>query len=427
MTAERILRAAPLMLLAEQAAFALTGLATQLLLARAVTPATFGAYSVASTFFLIAAIAHQTCVIEPMLVFSAGRLRDALPRYHRLLLGRWSIRFSLGLVAAGLAPAAFALARGAAPVAAALLAFALAAPPILYLWLLRRIAFALGRPGLSLAATLIHAAATLGLLGAARALGGLGPAAAILGPALAAVAASAFLARRLSWPPGSATPPADLRARHLAYGRWALGAEAVNWALTNGPLLVPPLWLGLAAAAQLRMLALVFMPLSQASAVASLLLLRRFARTGGGDAMTTITALLGFAGGGAAYTLATVAAWTKAEPHLLGPDYRIEPLLLAIAGCGATCLVAAQAFIVNLRARERTGAVLAASLVALATLAALLPAALPHGVAGVLTAQAAAWGAALLAAGLLATLPAVSARARHFPGETGTTEPEAAP
>lgn len=400
--ATRPRRMAPLLVLGEQAAFALTNLASQLLLARAVTPDAFGAYTVASTFLFMAAIVHQTCLIEPMVVFSAGRLRRALPSYHGLLLGRWSMAFGIACGAVALMLAVLATALGTGQIGAALAAFAAVAPFVLHLWLLRRMAFSLGRPDLSFTATLIYAGATLSAIGAMLAFGALGVTGAILASGFAAAAGSVFLTARLRWPARTDSAPRDLVARHLRYGRWALGAEAVNWAQTSGPILILPLWLGLAASAELRMLALVFMPLLQVASVASLILLRHLAGNARPDPAAIITTFLTLAGGAAAYTLAVVAGWTGIGPKLLGAGYAIDPVLIAIGGCGATCLVAAQAFIVTLRARERTGAVLAANLAALLMLAALMPAALPHGVRGVVTAQAIAWAVALVVSGLLA-------------------------
>jgi O-antigen/teichoic acid export membrane protein len=364
-----------------------------------------------------------------MVVFSAGRLRAAVAPYHAVLLRVWSPRFSLGIVAAALGLAALAWWLRAAPVAAALVAFGATAPVVLYLWLLRRIAFSLGRPDLSLAATLIYGGATLSLMGLAIAGGGLGVNGAILLTGVAAAGASGFLARRLRWPASTGHPPADLARRHLRYGRWALGAEAVNWALTSGPILILPLWLGLRAAAELRMLGLVFMPLLQVASVASLLLLHRLAGARRADPMTVLTAFFVLAGGGAAYALAAVVGAPSLIPRVLGAEYPLDAPLLAIAGCGATCLVAAQAFIVALRARERTGSVLAANLVALLLLLALLPAALPFGVPGVAAAQGAGFAGAMLAAALLSTrrVHAALKTWQPFPGERRKTEPEPAP
>ncbi|PZQ51252.1 MAG: hypothetical protein DI556_03520 [Rhodovulum sulfidophilum] len=399
--------AAPLAV-GEQALFALTNLGLQVLLARSVPAEAFGAYTVASTFLFIAAVAHQTCLVEPMVVLGAGPLRDALAPYHARLLRRWSALIGLALLLLGLAAAAGAAWLGASDLARACAAFAVATPAILHLWLLRRIAFALGRVDLSAAATAIYAAATLALSVAALAFGRFGLGAAILAPAAAAAVASAALRARLRWPAAAAPPPDGLVARHLAYGRWALGAEAAAWALTNGPVLLAPLWLGLAAAGELRALGLAFMPLLQIASVASLLLLRRFAGEGVGVATRRRVFLL-LGTGGALYTLAATALGPWLLPRLLGPDYALTPALLATAGLGATCLVAAQAFVTALRAETRTASVLAANLAALTVFAGLAPIAAAQGLLGVTLAQTLGAATSLLvAAGLANRRPALA-------------------
>jgi O-antigen/teichoic acid export membrane protein len=393
--------AAPLAI-GEQALFALANLALQILLARAVSQRDFGAYTVASTFLFIAAVAHQTCLVEPMVVLGAGRLRGAIAPYHARLLGGWSVVASLGVAGAGMGLAGIAALLGWGAIAVALAAFAAAAPVILYLWLLRRIAFALGRIDLSAAATALYAGTTGALAVAALALGLFGTGTAILATGVAAALACVFLRARLRWPPATEAPPPRLWALHLAYGRWALGAEVVAWALANAPILAAPAWLGLAAAAELRALGLLFMPLLQVASVASLLLLRRFAGTGGVDRATQTRAFLLLGGGGALYALGVVALGPALIPRVFGVEYRLDAAVLATAGFGATCLVAAQAFVVALRAAERTRPVLFANLAALSLLVLLAPGAARHDLLGITTAQAAAAAAALLVAALLA-------------------------
>ena len=417
-------RLTPLFALAEQAAFALTGLALQILLARTAAPEAFGAYAVASNFLLVAAIAQQTCVIEPMVVFSAGRPAGAVAGYHAALTGAWSAGIGLGLAALALLAAGLAQALGASGIAPPLAAFAAGGPPVLHLWLLRRIAFARGRADLSLAATLLYAALTLGLLGAALGLGRLGPVAAILASGAGAGVAAAALAFRLGARPGSARKaPRGMLGRHLAYGAPALGAEAAAWALTSGPVLLLPLWLGLAAAAELRLLALVFMPLLQIGSVASLLLLREMAAPGGSRAPSRASRALG--GSAAAYALAAALIGPALAPRLFGPGYALGPGLIGLAGAGAALLVATQPFLAALRARRRARAVLAAHCAALAALALALPLAAPLGLPGIALAQALAAATLLAAAAALAGRPDPAALAEWQPFRSDTGEPTA--
>ncbi len=407
-------RLTPLLALAEQAAFALTSLALQILLARSVTPEVFGGYAVAATFLLVAALAHQTCLIEPMIIFSAGRPPAEVAGYHRALVGAWSGWLSLGLGLLALLLVAVAAAFGAPAIARPLGALALGAPPVLSLWLLRRIAFARGRADLSLAATLLYATLTLGLAAAAFGFGQLGPVTAILACGAGAAVAAIALALHLGVRPGrAAAAPRRTGRRHLAYGAPALGAEAAAWALTNAPVLALPVWQGLAAAAELRLLGLLLMPLLQIGSVASLVLLRDMAASG--RAAVPRHAVRALAAGALAYALAAVLFGPTLAPRLFGPGYAPGGALIALAGAGAALLVAAQPFIASLRARRRAGDVLAAHCAALATLALALPFAGPLGLPGVVLAQTLAAATLLAAAALRARRPGGAALAEWQP------------
>lgn len=394
----------PFLALSEQAIFAVVNLLLQVLLARTVTPEQFGAYSVANAFFFIVAIIHQTCLVEPMFVFGATRFRMVQRQYHAALRWRWTIIFSLGVIAIGGPLAAIAWMMDS-PVALDLAVFTLVSPIILYLWLLRRIAFALGQIHLATIAVAIYAVVLFALAGGAWAAGGLTTLSAILFTGIAATMGSLALRIGLRRAERDASrgdgggdlPAAEMVRAHVHYGRWALGAEALAWALINGPILILPLWLGLASAAQLRALNLVFMPLLQVVSVASMLLLRSHARTGGGAPRQVVLrdwALL--AGGAVLYGLLVCLMGPYLLTAIFGPDYMLDATTLAIAAFGAVMLVSSQAFVVVLRAQERTRAVFTANLVALAIFGLLAPFAMPAGVTGMLLAQATAWATALL-------------------------------
>ena len=390
----------PILALSEQALFAVANLLLQILLARSVSQVEFGAYTVSSTFFFVVAIVHQTCLVEPMFVFSAGRLRGAVAAYHAALRRHWSVGFSVMVMAGGSALAGVAAAFGSVELAKCMVAFALVSPIILYFWLLRRMAFVLGRIDLSAAASALYGAALLISAALVVWAAGINAMGAIVLSGLAAAIGAVFLRARLAWPTGGDAAPGDLPTQHLRYGRWALGAEMVNWALINGPILLLPIWFGLTASAELRALNLFFMPLLQVVSVASMLLLRDFAGRPGGtpDRGAVLRAFWLLLGGGGAYSAMMWLAGPRLAPLVFGDAYRMPASLLAFAGIGVTCLVAAQAFFVALRARERSMQVFVAHLSALGVMLCLLPVAIAHGIAGMLVAQAAGWVVAIVVA-----------------------------
>src|SRR2546428_4914663 len=71
----------------DQALFSGANFLVNVLLARGLEPASYGAYSVAYSAFLLLAALHTALLIEPMMIFGAGKYFDRFPRYLRLLVG----------------------------------------------------------------------------------------------------------------------------------------------------------------------------------------------------------------------------------------------------------------------------------------------------------------------------------------------------
>ncbi len=246
----------------DQSIYALTNLGLQMVVARSVSQGEFGAYSVGSTFFFVAALVHQTCMIEPMFVFTGQRYREYVGAYYKRLRREWSIAFGTAALLVGLILAALLWILGSPPLARTLAAFAIVSPLLLYLWLLRRMAFVLGRIDIAVLGGVVYSLSLFsgaGLVWYASHM----TASAAIGLGLAAVIASVVVTRAIRWPLQEGLAPADIVYQHFRYGRWAVSSEAVNWLIFNGPIVVLPVWYGLGAAAQLRVLNLMFMPLLQ--------------------------------------------------------------------------------------------------------------------------------------------------------------------
>lgn len=387
----------------DQAIFALTNLLLQIVLVRSVIPQEFGAYSVASTFLFLTAMIHQTCFIEPMFVLGGSRFSDCLRGYHMMLRGWGSLYFGLSVSVCGAVLAAAAAVAGSS-IAAPLMAFALTSPFVLYLWLMRRAAFAVGRVDLAAAGGAAYAVLLLGPVIFLDMIGFLSAVNAILLTGVASSLAAVLLHFRLALPQGASVAPSDIAQAHLRYGRWALSAEAVNWALVNSPIMLLPIWYGLAQSAELRVLSLLYMPMLQIAAVASLLMLRSFSRetrvVGWAQVAAISGALAGFA---TTYTIVILVIGASTLALATNDVYRLSSGTLALAGLGYALLVAAQAPIAALRAKGKARLVFSANLIGLLVFAALAPMALPHGIEGMLAAQAAAWTTSLIMAVVLYT------------------------
>lgn len=393
----------PILALGDQALFAMANVLIQVLVARSVSTAEFGAYTVASTFFFVAATVHQTCIVEPMFIFSARRYLGSIGDYHAHLRSNWSILFGVAVWSCGVLLAIPAFAIGSDVLGWCLVIFAFISPFILYLWLLRRMAFILSRIDLSAAASGIYACVLLLTAVIASITSGLDAVGAIALSGLAAIVAAIFLLRLLPWPKAIGASLQDLPLQHFRYGRWALGSEMINWVLINGPILLMPIWFGLAASGQLRTINLLFMPMLQIVSVSSMLLMRELARTSNVDQNVSKIRQFFYVLliGGTAYSVVVWVTGPTVAPLIFGESYRLDARVLVLAGAGVTFLIAAQAFFVALRMREQPLLVLIVHAVALAVLLCSIPFIIRYGIMGVLGAQAFGWFTAMIVAGAL--------------------------
>ena len=67
----------------DQALFSGANFLVNVLLARRLAPEEYGAYSLAYAWFLLCAALHQSLLIEPMMIFGAGKYGDRFLRYVR--------------------------------------------------------------------------------------------------------------------------------------------------------------------------------------------------------------------------------------------------------------------------------------------------------------------------------------------------------
>ena len=63
-----------------------TNFVVNILLARWLTPAEYGAFALAYSVFVLLGVFHIAILIEPMLVFGPGRYRERFPEYLGILL-----------------------------------------------------------------------------------------------------------------------------------------------------------------------------------------------------------------------------------------------------------------------------------------------------------------------------------------------------
>jgi O-antigen/teichoic acid export membrane protein len=341
----------------DQALFAVSNLILNVLLARWLPPADYGAFATAFTVLLLVSVAHTAFLSEPMLVFGSDRYLASFSDYLRVLQKfhwRLMIAFSvaLALVAVALQSAGLTL------FAQAVAGLTIAAPCILLSWLCRRACYPVGRPRWAALAGLLNLMLiAVGALVLSR-MDLLTVFSAQLLTAVAALCASAGMSLRL----GRITT-APLRMRHAAvwrdhwrYGRWSGAAGAFNWFQGYIYYFLLPIWGGLAAAGALKALLNLVMPILQSDGALSTLLMPQFAKS---RRMRSRFRLMVF-GSAFAFILESCVYWLALVligPRLLqwiyGGVYRYSPQVIAVLGLVPLLSGVSNILANTLRAREQ--------------------------------------------------------------------------
>src|ERR1700674_5443088 len=259
----------------DQGLFAGTNFVVNILLARWLTPAEYGAFALAYSVFLLLGVFHTAILTEPMLVFGPGRYRERFPEYLGILLrGHFSLMVPEGLILVG---AALLLGRVySASIERALLGLALAAPFILLLWLVRQAFYVRLRPGWAAAGGFLYLVFLLGLMSALRAGQRLSLVTAFMGLGIVALVVSVFLLLILgpSWTAEGGNPSSKMVfSDHWRYGRWSVATAGIIWFPGNIYYVLLPIWVGLEGAGALKALMNLAMPALQSISALSLVLL----------------------------------------------------------------------------------------------------------------------------------------------------------
>jgi len=244
----------------DQALFAGTNFMASILLARWLEPAAYGAFSVAYAVFLLLGTLHTGLWTEPMLVYGSGRFSESFAAYQRILLrSHW--RFG------ALAAFIFLLLTlgfwtcGAQEIALSFLGLSLAAPTVLYLWLVRRGAYVLLKPQLAALGGALYLILYLGLSLILLRTNHLNETSTFLAMAVAGLFSAEAIRRRMKTGSDRITTVDDVRHLHWNYGRWALLAGLFSWVPGNIFSLLLPAFHGLEAAARFKTLMNLLMPI----------------------------------------------------------------------------------------------------------------------------------------------------------------------
>lgn len=257
----------------DQGLFAGSNFLLNVLLARWLAPADYGAFALAYSVFMLLGVFHNAIFTEAMLVFGPGKYRERFPEYLGILLRG---HFALMLPGAALLTAtAFLLGWAYSPaVERAFLALAIAGPFILLLSLLRRAFYVRLNPGWAAVGGAVYLLILLASILTLRTAGRLTPATGFLAMAAASLITCLLLLVLLR--PTLATDSSAIRAvaaDHWRYGKWAAAAAGPGWVSDNIYFLVLPAWVGLAEAGALKALLNLAQPALQTISALGVLLL----------------------------------------------------------------------------------------------------------------------------------------------------------
>jgi O-antigen/teichoic acid export membrane protein len=372
--------------LLDQLLFAGANFAVNILLARTLPPAEYGAFALAFLVFMLIGTLHGALLTEPMLIFGAGRYADETGYVAVLLRAHVCVTAAAALV---LAPAALVLwTIGSTTLAATLAALAGAAPFILLVWLLRRVFYVRLEPQWAAVGDGVYLAVTVAGLGAIARVSMLNAPAAIATMGVAGLVAAAVLLvlvkpRRgdLAW--------RRVASDHWDYGRWNVLEQSFYWISAQLPLLLVPLVLGLPAAAAVAAVFNLFRPLHPAMQSAlGIMLPEVSARAARGEAGAGLvrrvrTFVLVYAGGVLAYTLVLAAVARPLLHAVYAGRYDGYGVLVLLIGLAYTASTVIQVLTVLLKATGKIRSVpLLWGLAALTTLPLAVPLMLVAGVNG---------------------------------------------
>lgn len=357
--------------IADQALFALSNLLLNVLLARWLPPAEYGAFVAGYTGLLLISVLHTAFVSEPMLIYGPARYRDRLPGYFRLMHRyhwRLTIAAAIGLVA--VAGGVFEL-TGDQLLAQAFAGTAIATPCVLLAWLGRRACYTLGQPqraaiagGGNFALVLVAAA----VLAETNLLSVLTAQLVLAAGALLAAAMMHGATRAAAVEPLTADERREIRVTHWRYGRWTCASGLVLWAGAYIYYLVLPAIGGLEASGALKALNNLVMPIQQSDAALVTLLTPVFVRAQGQPGRlgrTVRLATIGFGLEAVVYWLVLIFYGGELLRLFYGGVYHYDIGVLAMIGALPLLNGLFGVFCTALRARGQNDAVFWATAVSM--------------------------------------------------------------
>ncbi|WP_447971652.1 hypothetical protein [Nitrospira sp. M1] len=247
----------------DHGSFAVSNFLVNLLLARWLSEGEYGVFTISYGAFLLVGTIHSALLVQPLVVFGAGRYQERMLEYlEAALLGHFLVCLSISVIFT--ITAALFVAVNNQAMAVCLLTLACVSPFILLQWLLRRASYlcsdgsVAGRAGLGYTVLLLTMTILLvqnDLLSPVTAL-------AIMGVSSFMSAGWMIVRLRLSFVLQRWTEYRQAVREHWNYGRWLIGTGVMAWAIGNIYYFLLPIWGGVETAAAFRALQNFYLPVT---------------------------------------------------------------------------------------------------------------------------------------------------------------------
>ena len=315
------------------------GLLVNLLLARWLPPQQYGSFVLVFAVFLFLAGIHNALLLEPMSVLGPANYQRSLADYFEAQI--WvHLAFSAVLATPLLfAAALLALFGFGGSLPGALLGAGLALPFILLLWLARRMCRILERPVSAVPGSVCNLVLLLGGLLALQATHKTTLFRVFLLLGFAGLCAALLIFHKLQIGLDETRPCSvnwlSAAAENWRYGRWLLGGAVCSVSLGQTPVLLTPVFLGLAATGKMFAMQIPALLMLQCSAAAAMLLLPSFAResfTGGNKRVRQLAHRLSLSLAGASLLFAALLYLSAAplERLLFGGKFANDAWLIPL-------------------------------------------------------------------------------------------------
>lgn len=264
--------------LADQGTFALANFVINILLARWLGVAAYGAFAIAFTIFILGTVIFSGFLVEPMLVFGSGKYKDRSSAYLRgLVRFHWTRCWLVSFL--GIAAATFFY-RGTESFQS-LWTLAFLTGPLFYLLLMRRACYIRAAPRWAAEGGGLYLIAILACAYVLNHNEWLTASTALLAMGIGSLVAGLWIRYRMNREfSGEATPfgVPEIFASHWEFGRWAIVTNILSWIPGNVYMLTLPVVGGNEASGELRGAYNLVLPVFQILVAAGPLLLPAFVR-----------------------------------------------------------------------------------------------------------------------------------------------------